>query len=94
LKQKKLFAERIFKLSKDELADSTEQNENPINNLILEQEIASLPVGYRSAFVLHEVEGFSHEEIADMLEITIGTSKSQLFKAKKMLRIRLKPYFR
>ena len=94
LKQKKSSAERIFKLSKDELANSTEQDENPINNLILEQEIASLPVGYRSVFVLHEVEGFSHEEIADMLEITIGTSKSQLFKAKKMLRLRLEPYFR
>jgi RNA polymerase sigma-70 factor (ECF subfamily) len=94
LKQKKSSAERLINLSKDELANSTKQNDNPLNKLILEQEIASLPVGYRSVFVLHEVEGFSHEEIAEMLEITIGTSKSQLFKAKKMLRIRLKPYFR
>jgi RNA polymerase sigma-70 factor (ECF subfamily) len=92
LKQKKSFAERIINLSKDELVNSTEQNENPANKLILEQEIASLPVGYRSVFVLHEVEGFSHEEIAEMLEITIGTSKSQLFKAKRMLQKRLKPY--
>jgi RNA polymerase sigma-70 factor (ECF subfamily) len=92
LKQKKSSAERIFKLSKDELVNSTEQYENPLNKLIREQEIASLPVGYRSVFVLHEVEGFSHEEIAKMLEITIGTSKSQLFKAKRMLQQRLKAY--
>lgn len=94
LKQKKSTAERVLNLSKDELPDSTGQHENPLNNMILEQEIASLPVGYRSAFVLHEVEGFSHEEIAEMLEITVGTSKSQLFKAKKMLRKRLKAFFR
>ncbi len=94
LKRKKSTAERILNLSKDELANSFVQDENPISNMILEQEIASLPVGYRSVFVLHEVEGFSHEEIAEMLEITCGTSKSQLFKAKRMLQKRLKSYFR
>lgn len=94
LKQKKSSAERGLNLLRDELPNSTELHENPLNNIILEQEISSLPVGYRSVFVLHEVEGFSHEEIAEMLEITVGTSKSQLFKAKKMLQKRLKPYFR
>ena len=52
----------------------------------LEQAIQSLPEGYRAVFVLAEVEGFAHKEIAEMLGISEGTSKSQLFYAKKRLR--------
>lgn len=47
--------------------------------------IDSLPEGYRVVFVLYAVEGYKHAEIAEMLDITEGTSKSQLFKARKML---------
>jgi RNA polymerase sigma-70 factor (ECF subfamily) len=60
--------------------------------MILEQEIARLPLGFRTVFILHEVEGFSHEEIAHMLDVTEGTSKSQLFKAKRVLRKWLRPF--
>ena len=52
----------------------------------LEKAIQSLPEGYRAVFVLIEVEGYSHQETADMLGISPGTSKSQLFHAKKRLR--------
>ncbi len=52
----------------------------------LEKAIQQLPEGYRAVFVLIEVEGYSHKEVADMLNISIGTSKSQLFHAKKRLR--------
>lgn len=52
----------------------------------LEKAIQALPSGYRSVFVLIEVEGYSHKEVADMLDISVGTSKSQLFYAKKKLR--------
>lgn len=52
----------------------------------LEKAIANLPEGYRTIFTLYEIEGFKHREIAELIEITEGTSKSQLFKAKKMLR--------
>lgn len=48
--------------------------------------IREIPVGYRTIFNLYEVEGFSHQDIADQLGISEGTSKSQLFKAKRMLR--------
>lgn len=92
LKRKKSFIEKFENLSTDQVTSSSENRENPITNVILEQEIASLPTGYRTVFILHEIEGFSHEEIAEMLEIKIGTSKSQLFKAKNMLRKRLQPY--
>lgn len=58
----------------------------------LEKAINRLPDGYRSVFVLIEVEGYKHQEVADMLNITVGTSKSQLFYAKKKLREYLKHY--
>ncbi len=52
----------------------------------LEKAIANLPDGYRTVFILIEVEGYQHQEVADMLGVTVGTSKSQLYYAKKRLR--------
>ena len=57
-----------------------------IDTEYLERAIRTLPEGYRAVFVLAEVEGYAHKEIADMLGISEGTSKSQLFYAKKRLR--------
>ena len=47
--------------------------------------IDQLPNGYKTVFVMYAVEGYSHKEIAEMLNITESTSKSQLHKGKKML---------
>jgi len=52
----------------------------------LETAIASLAPGYRMILVLHDVEGFTHEEIALQLGIAPGTSKAQLFKARRVMR--------
>ena len=52
----------------------------------LENGIAGLPPGYRQIIVLHDIEGYKHKEIARLLDITEGTSKSQLFHARKALR--------
>jgi RNA polymerase sigma-70 factor, ECF subfamily len=52
----------------------------------LEAAIASLPPGARRVFVLHDVEGYKHEEIAEMLGITAGGSKAQLHRARHLLR--------
>lgn len=52
----------------------------------LQKSIDSLPLGYRVVFTLIEIEGYSHKEVADILNISEGTSKSQLFHAKKALR--------
>lgn len=52
----------------------------------LERALATLPERARQIFVLHDVEGFQHREIATMLGISDGTSKSQLFRARGMLR--------
>lgn len=51
--------------------------------------IDALPQGYKMVFILYAVEGYKHHEIAKMLEITEGTSKSQLFKARKILQEQL-----
>jgi RNA polymerase sigma-70 factor (ECF subfamily) len=60
-----------------------------LNSEYLEKVILSLPDGYRTVFLLTEVEGYTHEETAAMLGISAGTSKSQLHHAKKMLKNRL-----
>ena len=52
----------------------------------LEAAIARLPEGARVVFVLHDVEGFAHDEIAKMSGIAAGTSKAQLFRARRLLR--------
>ena len=57
----------------------------------LEAAIAALAPGYRTVLVLHDIEGFTHEEIAERLGITAGTSKGQLFKARRAVRARLSP---
>ncbi|MBQ4818447.1 RNA polymerase sigma factor [Aquimarina sp. MMG016] len=73
----------------EEVASYKEESWNNINiELELEQIqelIDNLPEGYRMVFVLYAVEGYKHSEIAKMLEISESTSKSQLFKARKML---------
>ena len=60
-----------------------------IDRLDLERAIAALPAGYRAAFVLHDVEGLGHQEIAEALGVSEGTSKSQLHRARLRLRASL-----
>ena len=52
----------------------------------LERGLEALPVGYRTVIVLHDIEGLEHEEIASVLGCHVGTSKSQLHKARARLR--------
>ena len=65
--------------------------ENPsqmpvVDRIALDKAIALLPPGYRAVFVLHDVEGHEHEEVARLLGCSVGTSKSQLHKARMKLR--------
>jgi RNA polymerase sigma-70 factor, ECF subfamily len=62
----------------------------PEDRLDLDRAIRELPPGCREVFVLHDVEGFNHQEIAAMLGIAEGTSKSQVFKARGKLRAMLR----
>lgn len=65
--------------------------ENPdkmpiVDKIALENAIQQLPEGYKNVFVLHDVEGYEHEEVARILGCSVGTSKSQLHKARLKLR--------
>lgn len=65
--------------------------ENPrkmpvVDKIAIEDAIGQLPDGYRNVFVLHDVEGYEHEEVARILGCSVGTSKSQLHKARLKLR--------
>ncbi|HKN34148.1 MAG TPA: RNA polymerase sigma factor [Terriglobales bacterium] len=61
-----------------------------IDRLQMQKAVGSLPPGYRTIFVLHDVEGYEHNEIAEIVGCSIGNSKSQLHKARMKLRELLK----
>lgn len=61
-----------------------------VDKIALENAIDQLPDGYKNVFVLHDVEGFEHEEVARILGCSVGTSKSQLHKARLKLQRLLK----
>ena len=72
----------------DQIVRGTENpNAMPvIDRIALEKAVQQLPPGYRTVFILHDVEGYEHEEIARMMGVAEGTSKSQLHKARLKLR--------
>ena len=57
-----------------------------LTGMDLERCIARLPEGARLAFVFHDVEGYTHREIADLLDLAVGTVKAQLHRARRLLR--------
>ncbi len=57
-----------------------------VDRITLNRAIAELPLGYRTALVLYDMEGYKHNEIAQMINWSVGNSKSQLFKARRKLR--------
>ncbi len=92
-KQKMQFLSINESDNEDYLLGSTEQEENEENELLISigrenlvKAIQNLTPMYRAVFNLSVVEGYTHMEIAEILEVSEGTSKSNLFKAKKKLR--------
>src|SRR5919107_1253980 len=90
-----------FRKRSVKLEQTTEEGETPVqivvgtsnpnsmpvvDRIALDKAIGQLPPGYRTVFVLHDVEGHEHEEIARLLGCSVGTSKSQLHKARMKLR--------
>lgn len=84
-----------FKVELDEVNDYSTPDEilSGISYEEILDMIRKLSPAYRTVFNLFVIEGFKHEEIAEMLGISIGTSKSNLSKAKKNMRVILKEYF-
>lgn len=67
---------------------------NHDTRIALERAVETLPPSYRGVFVLHDIQGFSHEEISDILKITPGSSKSLLHRSRMALRKKLKEVWR
>lgn len=82
-----------FVVYDDEVYEKQEQQTNlqttDLDTEHIQQLIDALPQGYKMVFVLYTVEGYKHQEIAAMLGISESTSKSQLFKARKILQEKL-----
>ena len=72
----------------EQIVPGTEnQSKMPVLDRIgLTKAVSELPPGYKKVFILHDVEGYEHEEVAKILHISVGTSKSQLHKARLKLR--------
>lgn len=83
-----------FVVYDDELYEQNTTEYNSISSKLdvehIQLLIDALPEGYKMVFVLFVVEGYKHHEIAELLQISENTSKSQLFKARKMLQEKLK----
>ena len=85
---KKTISRRRNRFSEDEqlVAGAAARHTTPEAAMDLEGALARLPDGAREVFLLHDVEGYRHEEIAEMLGLATGTSKSQLHRARMALR--------
>lgn len=73
----------------DSIASRPELMVNPqplVRREALKKAIAMLPDGYRTTVIMHDIQGYNHREIAEIMGISIGASKSQLFKARRKLR--------
>jgi RNA polymerase sigma-70 factor (ECF subfamily) len=75
---------------KRDYGDDDRRLTGSIDRIGLQNAIADLPPGYRTVFVLHDVEGYEHNEIAEIMNCSVGNSKSQLHKARMKLRERLR----
>lgn len=77
---------RVFTTDDITPFERAEKAPAPERGLDLERALEELPEGARAVFVLHDVEGFKHQEIADLTGIAAGTSKAQLHRARRLLR--------
>ena len=86
LRKSKRFDQREAVLDEAAMVPSLTRHAEPDLKERLAQAIDALPEGCRTVFLLHDVEGYTHEEIGGALEITAGTSKAQLSRARAKLR--------
>lgn len=86
LRTRKRLASRQVPLEFASEAGSSGRHADPDLRSGIHRAIDALPDGYRTVFVMHDVEGYTHEEIGQTLSISSGTSKAQLFRARARLR--------
>ncbi len=75
--------------AKKEIGATDETLAVTVDRILLQRSVNRLPPGYRVVFLLHDVEGYEHKEIAQMMRCSVGNSKSQLHKARLKLRSHL-----
>jgi RNA polymerase sigma-70 factor (ECF subfamily) len=80
---------RVLSMEDTSLLPGAARPSNVDLKMDMEDAVASLPRGARLAFVLHDVEGYQHQEIAEQLGVSVGTIKAQLHRARRLLRARL-----
>ncbi len=89
LRKVKRFRQRETDIEDAHAVGSTRREANPDLKVRLTKAINALPEGYRTVFVMHDVEGYTHEEIGVALGVETGTSKAQLSRARAKLRVAL-----
>ncbi|MBA3344514.1 MAG: RNA polymerase sigma factor [Gemmatimonadales bacterium] len=94
LRKVRRFNERETELDDGLQAGSPVREADPDLKVRLSRAIEALPEGYRTVFVMHDVEGYTHQEIADTLGVQPGTSKAQLSRARARLRAALADFAR
>ncbi len=77
---------RVIATAEPETLETPQAAKTPDAGVDLERALATLPPGARSVFVLHDVEGHRHDEIARIIGVAVGTSKAQLHRARRLLR--------
>ena len=92
LRKVKRFRDREVELHDDTRRTASAKGVEPDLRDRLHQAIDRLPEGYRTVFVMHDLEGYTHEEIGGALGVKAGTSKSQLFRARARLREELSDF--
>ena len=89
LRKVKRFRQRETDIDDAHAIGVSRRESEPDLKLRMKQAIDALPNGYRTVFVMHDVEGYTHEEIGSALGVETGTSKAQLSRARAKLRIAL-----
>lgn len=85
-RRKRRSVQRQRSVTGEDLSGFPSRPARPEDRVDFERAVMLLPEGAREVFVLHDVEGYKHREIADMLDISAGTSKAQLHRARMALR--------
>lgn len=85
----RLKAEKVWQNQTELDVDSARYREQIGKSIDLERQIGALPDGARNVLVMHDIEGYSHREISQMMEIAEGTSKAQLARARKLIKAQL-----
>jgi RNA polymerase sigma-70 factor (ECF subfamily) len=89
LNRDELKKEASKKKATDQLTAQAHNSTHTTSGYDMEKALSNIPLGYRKVIILHDLEGYRHKEIAALLNIHEGTSKSQLFQARKALRQQL-----